>query len=59
MSPTMSRAEALLYFNFKAEELNDFALHLEVLVVAFAAALVWALLWAVEARRRASRSRTL
>jgi hypothetical protein len=61
ISPTLSEAEALeeprvRFFMFRAEELNDFALHLEMLVVAFVAALVWVLLWAVVARRLASRS---
>jgi len=55
ISPTMSRAEALLYFNFKAEKLNDLALHLGMLAFAFAAALMWA----VVARRFISRSHPL
>ncbi len=55
IAPTMSRAEALLYFNFKAEELNDLALHLVVLVLAFAVALMWA----VVARRLTSRRHPL
>jgi len=64
ISPTLSEAEALeeprvRFFMFRAEELNDFAVHLEMLVVAFVAALVWVLLWAVVARRRASRGRAV
>jgi hypothetical protein len=64
ISPTLSEAEALeeprvRFFMFRAEDLNDFALHLEMLVVAFVGALMWVLLWAVVARRRASRSRPI
>ena len=60
ISPTMAEAEALegprvLYFTFIVEELDDFILHLGMLVFAFAAALMWA----VAARRLASRNRPL
>jgi len=60
ISPTMAEAEALegprvLYFNHLVEGLNDFTLHLGLLVFAFAVALMWA----VVARRLASRSRAL
>jgi len=56
----MAEAEALegprvLYFNHLVEGLNDFTLHLGLLVFAFAVALMWA----VVARRLASRSRAL
>jgi len=43
------------YFTFKSEELNDLALHLKMLALAFAAALMWA----VVARRLTSRNRPL
>ena len=60
ISPTIAEAEALegprvLYFTPIVEGLNDFILHLGMLVFAFAAAL----LWAVVARRPSSRSRPL
>ena len=60
ISPTMAEAEALegprvLYFTHIVERLNDFTLHLGMLLFAFAVALMWA----VVARRLASRSRAL
>jgi hypothetical protein len=58
ISPTMAEAEALegprvLYFAHLVEGLDDFTLHLGMLVFAFAAALMWA----VVARRLTPRSR--
>jgi hypothetical protein len=60
ISPTMAEAEALegprvLYFTPIVEGLNDFTVHLGMLVFAFAVALMWAVL----ARRPISRSRAL
>jgi hypothetical protein len=61
ISPTLGEAESLeyprvLYFQtWNAETLNDLTLHLGMLVFAFAAALMWA----VVARRLTSRSRPL
>lgn len=64
ISPTLSEAQALeeprvRFFMSRAGGMNEFALHLEMLVVALVAALVWVLLWAVVARRLASRNRPL
>lgn len=58
IAPTLAQAEALetprvAYFMFRAEELRDLAVHLEMLVLAFLAALMWAVL----VPRRTSRNR--
>ena len=58
IAPTLAEAEALeeprvRFFMFREYELKDFALQVELLGVALVAALVWVLLWAIVARRRA------